>query len=423
MSVVVVGLEHQRTPLDVLERATVSDAELSKTLAALRDRSNLLEVVVLSTCLRTELYAVVERFHEGVADLQEHLAASVETTVEQLAEQLTVQFDDAVVVHLFEVAAGLRSAIPGEHEVLGQVRLASERAEAERAAGPVLSNLFDRAVQAGRRVRSETSIGHGKTSLAHLSVDLVADRLAGRFGSAKVLVVGAGQMSQGVVAALRSKGVSGSDVTVLNRTIERAEAVAEQMGGSAAGLDSLAGALAEADSVIVTTSAPTPILDLETVSAALSAACGPAPRPVSGRRHERAEERRPLGGRARRCRAARHRSSAGIGRPGTRRPSRRARAGRVDREGRGRALQGGREVQGRGSSGRPAEEQDGRAQAPRARSDEEPRKGPDRRPVAAGGRSHPLGSRQVAPSTHRCAQRDLRYATRRAAGRSHSRPV
>ena len=128
MSVVVVGLEHHRAPLDVLERATVSDAELPKTLAALRDRSNLLEVVVLSTCLRTELYAVVERFHEGVTDLQEHLAASVETTVEQLAEQLTVQFDDAVAVHLFEVAAGLRSAIPGEHEVLGQVRLAGERA-------------------------------------------------------------------------------------------------------------------------------------------------------------------------------------------------------------------------------------------------------------------------------------------------------
>jgi glutamyl-tRNA reductase len=274
VSVVVVGLEHQRTPLDVLERATVSDAELSKTLAALRDRSNLLEVVVLSTCLRTELYAVVERFHEGVADLQEHLASSVETSVEQLAEQLTVQFDDAVVVHLFEVAAGLRSAIPGEHEVLGQVRLASERAEAERAAGPVLSNLFDRAVQAGRRVRSETSIGHGTTSLAHLSVDLVADRLAGRFGSAKVVVVGAGQMSRGVVAALRSKGVSGPDVTVLNRTLERAEAVAAPAGGIALGLDSLAGALAEADSVIVTTSSPSPILDLETVSAALSARVG-----------------------------------------------------------------------------------------------------------------------------------------------------
>jgi glutamyl-tRNA reductase len=274
VSVVVVGLEHHRAPLDVLERATVSDAELSKTLAALRDRSNLLEVVVLSTCLRTELYAVVERFHEGVADLQEHLAASVETTVEQLSEQLTVHFDDAVVVHLFEVAAGLRSAIPGEHEVLGQVRLAGERAAAERAAGPVLSNLFDRAVQAGRRVRSETSIAQGTTSLAHLSVDLAAERLAGRFGSAKVVVIGAGQMSRSVVAALQSRGVTGSDVTILNRTPHRAAAVAEPVGGLAFGLDSLTGALAEADTVIVTTSAPSPILDLETVSAALSARVG-----------------------------------------------------------------------------------------------------------------------------------------------------
>jgi glutamyl-tRNA reductase len=274
VSVVVVGLEHHRAPLDVLERATVSDADLQKTLAALRDRSNLLEVVVLSTCLRTELYAVVERFHEGVTDLQEHLAASVETTVEQLTEQLTVQFDDAVAVHLFEVAAGLRSAIPGEHEVLGQVRLAGERAEAEGASGPVLSNLFDRAVQAGRRVRSETSIAEGTTSLAHLSVDLAAERLAGRFGSAKVIVIGAGQMSRSVVAALRSKGVTGSDVTIINRTPERAAEVAESVGGVASGLDSLAGALAEADSVIVTTSAPAPILDLETVSAALSARVG-----------------------------------------------------------------------------------------------------------------------------------------------------
>ncbi len=135
VSVVVVGLEHQRAPLDVLERVTILEHDLPKALAALRDRSNLLEVVILSTCLRTEFYAVVERFHEGVADLQEHLAASAGTTVEQLAEQLTVHFDDAVVLHLFEVAAGLRSAVPGEHEVLGQVRQAAQRAEADRGRG------------------------------------------------------------------------------------------------------------------------------------------------------------------------------------------------------------------------------------------------------------------------------------------------
>ena len=162
--------------------ATVSDAELSKTLAALRDRSNLLEVVVLSTCLRTELYAVVERFHEGVADLQEHLAASVETTVEQIAEQLTVQFDDAVALHLFEVAAGLRSAIPGEHEVLGQVRIAAERAEAERASARCSrtssTGRSKRAAGCGRRHRSQRAPRRSRIC----PVDLAAERLAGRFG-------------------------------------------------------------------------------------------------------------------------------------------------------------------------------------------------------------------------------------------------
>ena len=107
MSVVVVGLEHHRAPLEILERVAVADEALGKILGALRDRSNLSEVVVLSTCLRTELYAVVERFHEGVADLQEFLATRAGTTVEAIEEHQTVLFDDAMTVHLFEIAAGL----------------------------------------------------------------------------------------------------------------------------------------------------------------------------------------------------------------------------------------------------------------------------------------------------------------------------
>ena len=132
MSVVVVGLEHPRTPLELLERVAVPNEALAKTLGMLRDHSNLSEAVVLSTCLRTELYAVVERFHEGVADLQELLAAIAGTTVEVLDEHVIVLFDDDVTVHLFEVAAGLRSVALGETEVLGQVRRAAERAESDR---------------------------------------------------------------------------------------------------------------------------------------------------------------------------------------------------------------------------------------------------------------------------------------------------
>ena len=128
MSVVVVGLEHHSAPLELLEKVAVPEDALGKTLGALRDRAMLSEVVVLSTCLRTELYAVVERFHEGVADLQEFLATSGGTTVDVIEEHQTVLFDDAVTVHLFEIAAGLRSSVLGETEVLGQVRRAAEHA-------------------------------------------------------------------------------------------------------------------------------------------------------------------------------------------------------------------------------------------------------------------------------------------------------
>jgi glutamyl-tRNA reductase len=221
MSVVVVGLEHPRTPLELLERVAVPNEALAKTLGMLRDHSNLSEAVVLSTCLRTELYAVVERFHEGVADLQELLAAIAGTTVEVLDEHVIVLFDDDVTVHLFEVAAGLRSVALGETEVLGQVRRAAERAESDRASGPVLAGLFRRAVQAGRRVRSSTEIARGPTSLPHVAVDLAGSNLGGSLAGKRVVVVGAGETAEGVLDALKERGVE--EIVVANRTTARAK--------------------------------------------------------------------------------------------------------------------------------------------------------------------------------------------------------
>ena len=136
MSVIVVGLEQRQSPLELLERVAVTEAELPKALGRLRDRSNLSEVVILSTCLRTEVYAVVERFHEGVDDLQEFLAATSGGPLEALADHFTVRFDDDVTTHLFTVAAGLDSAVLGESEVLGQVRRAWEKAQAEQRLRP-----------------------------------------------------------------------------------------------------------------------------------------------------------------------------------------------------------------------------------------------------------------------------------------------
>ena len=262
MSVIVVGLEQHQVSLDVLERVAISEEDLGKAVAGLRDRANLAEVVVLSTCMRTELYAVVERFHEGVTDLQEYLAGLAGTPLEALEDHWTVHFDDAVTTHLFEVAAGLRSSVLGETEVLGQVRRALERADAERASGPVLSGLFRHAVQAGRNVRTTTAIAQGTTSLSHVAVELAASRLGGSLAGRHVLVVGAGEMGEGMIDALGGHADL-ARVVVANRTARRASALAARLGGTGVGLAGLPDALAGADVVLVSTGAALAVLGTE----------------------------------------------------------------------------------------------------------------------------------------------------------------
>jgi glutamyl-tRNA reductase len=256
LSVVVVGLEHRRTPLDVLERVTVAEEDLGKVLGCLRDLANLNESVVLSTCLRTEVYAVVDRFHEGVSQLHETLAGMASMPVEDLEEQFAVRFDDDVAIHLFSVAAGLESAVPGEGEVLGQVRRAWERARVEGTCGPVLGGLFRHAVETGKRVRTDTAIARGTTSFSHAALQLASELTPDRsLAGANVVVVGAGAMGSGLVTALVT-GYHPASITVANRTPERAESAVSGLGDAegpalrTVGLDGLAGALADADLVL-----------------------------------------------------------------------------------------------------------------------------------------------------------------------------
>ena len=170
MSVVVIGLQHTQAPLPLLEAAAVSDADLHKMLSALNHRRNVEEAVVLSTCLRTEVYAVVDRFHDAVAEIYEVLSEHSGLSVEELSAHAIVRFDDDVTSHLFSVTSGLESVVTGETEVVGQVRRAFERAQEEGTCGPVLSALFRHALQTGKRVRTETAISQGTTSFAYAAV-------------------------------------------------------------------------------------------------------------------------------------------------------------------------------------------------------------------------------------------------------------
>jgi len=256
LSVVVVGLEHRHAPLDLLERVTLGESDLAKTLGTLRDRTNLQESVVLSTCLRTEVYAVVDRFHDAVHEIQEVLAGHAGLTVAALEPQCSVRFDDDVAVHLFSVASGLESAVPGEGEVLGQVRRALERAQDERVSGPVLAELFRHAVQTGKRVRTETAIARGTTSFSHAAVELAETRRAGGLAGTSVAVVGAGAMGSGVLQALVSlpEERRPAEVVLVNRTAARAEAlvrtVPETLSVRSAATGDLPAVLVGADVVV-----------------------------------------------------------------------------------------------------------------------------------------------------------------------------
>jgi len=231
LSVVVVGIEHQQAPLDLLELVAVGDTDAAKVLRALGDRVNLEEAVLLSTCLRTEVYAVVDRFHDAVSEVQEVLANTAGLSVAEVEAHLQIRFDDDVADHLFAVAAGLESAVPGESEVLGQVRRAFERAQRESVSGPILAELFRHALRTGKRVRSETGIARGTTSFSHAAVGM-AVKTRGTLVGTTTLVIGAGEVGSGVAQALAGLAPERrpAEIVVTNRTAERADALVAKLG-------------------------------------------------------------------------------------------------------------------------------------------------------------------------------------------------
>ncbi|MGH9066132.1 MAG: glutamyl-tRNA reductase [Acidimicrobiales bacterium] len=271
MSVVVVGLNQRTVSLGVLERMTVSDTALPKALQGLRDRGNLSEVVVVSTCARTEVYGVVERFHGGLADVRAFLADLGSLPPEEFSDHLYCYYEDAAVAHLFEVAAGVDSAVLGEGEILAQVRRAWERAREEGAVGPVLSDLFRHAVEVGKRARSETGIARGIASISQAASALAAERLGGSLAGRRVLVLGAGEMGEGMAVAL---GASPAEVLVANRTPARASDLAERVGGLAVAWASLPETLAEVDVVLASTGARAALIGVDDLAPVMAARSG-----------------------------------------------------------------------------------------------------------------------------------------------------
>lgn len=267
MSVVVIGLNHRSTPLDLLERVTIGDGALPKALHDLISRHDVSEAVVLSTCNRTEIYAVAERFHGAYQDIRDFLAETAFLAPEDLADHLYTHYDAPAVAHLFSVTAGLDSAVLGESEILGQVKQAWELAREEGAAGPTLNLLFRHAIEAGKRARTDTAIGRHTTSVSQAAVALAADRL-GDLRGRRVLVLGAGEMGEAMALGLVKAGVA--DISVANRTHERAVDLAAAVGGHPVELGDLVEALADVDVLLSSTGATTPILDADGARAVMA---------------------------------------------------------------------------------------------------------------------------------------------------------
>ncbi len=258
MSLVVIGLNHRTTPVELLERMAVPPPELAKALHTLERSENLAEVAVLSTCNRTEVYARCTRFHPAVEDVRNFLTDQSSLDPDTITDHLYTYHDDAAVAHLFGVAAGVDSMIVGEGEILGQVREAWLVAEHEGMIGQLLSRVFRQAVEVGKRARTETGIGRHAVSVSSAAVTVAGERLGG-LEDRRVLVIGAGDVGAAMAIALKGAGVG--EIVVANRTAERAEELAARVGGRAIGLDGVVDVLVESDVLLASTGASDVLLE------------------------------------------------------------------------------------------------------------------------------------------------------------------
>ncbi|HEY9523626.1 MAG TPA: glutamyl-tRNA reductase [Thermopolyspora sp.] len=263
MSVLVVGLSHRTTPVALLERVAFSGDALVKLLRDVQQDLHVAEAMIVSTCNRLEIYAVVDRFHGGVCALTELLATHADVRQEQLAGHLYVHYEDQAVQHLFEVAGGLDSMVVGEPQILGQVRQALLLGQRQGTVGTILNELAQHALHLGKRVHTETGIDRAGASLIGVGLDL-AVKVLGPIEGRRALVVGAGSMSALSVATLSRAGVT--DIVVANRTHERAVRLAESVGGRAVRLGDVPAELGGADLVVSCTGATDQVITTDMVA-------------------------------------------------------------------------------------------------------------------------------------------------------------
>jgi glutamyl-tRNA reductase len=250
--IIVVGVNYKTAPVEIREKLTFSESELVEAMKVLQQQKSILENVIISTCNRTEIYAVVDQVHTGRYYIKTFLADWFKLDKEAFTPYLKVLENEAAVEHLFRVACGLDSMILGETQILGQVRSSYLLAQEENTIGTVFKQLFKQAVTLAKRAHSETEIGSNAVSVSYAAVEL-AKKIFGDLSTKHVLVLGAGKMGELALQNLYGSGVK--KVTVINRTFEKAKHLADKFCGEAKSLSELQCALIEADILISSTGA------------------------------------------------------------------------------------------------------------------------------------------------------------------------
>ncbi|PFB29251.1 glutamyl-tRNA reductase [Bacillus cereus] len=252
MHILVVSVNYRTAPVEFREKLTFQAAELEQAMTTLQNQKSVLENVIVSTCNRTEIYAVVDQLHTGRYYIKKFLADWFQLEIEEVAPYLTIFEQDGAIDHLFRVTCGLDSMVVGETQILGQIKDSFLEAQQVKATGTIFNELFKQVVTLAKRAHSETTIGESAMSVSYAAVEL-GRKIFGELTDCHVLILGAGKM--GELALQNLYGSGARKVTVMNRTFTKAEVMAEKYMGHAKPLSELQCALLEADILISSTGA------------------------------------------------------------------------------------------------------------------------------------------------------------------------
>ncbi|MDX2098641.1 MAG: glutamyl-tRNA reductase [Leptolyngbyaceae cyanobacterium bins.59] len=269
MNIAVVGLSHKTAPVEVREKLSIPEHQYEAAIGQLKSYPHLDEVVVLSTCNRLEIYIVTEETEQGVREVTQFLADHSKLPLGLLRQHLFTLLHQDAVMHLMRVAAGLDSLVLGEGQILAQVKHAHKLGQQYNGIGRILNQLCKQALTAGKRVRTETSIGTGAVSISSAAVELAQLKIS-NLAACRVAIIGAGKMSRLLVQHLLAKGAT--HISICNRSLERAQELASQFKEARLhlhGLENMMETIGYSDLVFTSTASTEPILNRRNLEAAV----------------------------------------------------------------------------------------------------------------------------------------------------------